>query len=283
MSDKLILENCPVCEENNPEAFKIYFDGRIKLYQCKTCSLVAQYPGPGGFKAYTNYDDVYSLDFTKKGEFKYPGKKHKFLDIAHRIKKVSVANPSILDVGCGDGHFLSVCKRLGFACTGLEPSKVMADYAAGKVNGDIRCGYYEKDSFSPNSFDVISFIQVVEHLIDPYTLLSAVNYHLKPGGLVVIEIPSVHAPHFLAYKLTGIKNFVKPPNGVIYAHICYHTPRSITYLTKRCGFETVSVTTGRWGAKYASNMKKMLAIPDFFLNAFKVGGILYIGKKPVSQ
>ena len=56
-----VYDRCQLCKEKDPEKFKIYFDGHIKLYRCCTCGLVAQYPGPGLFTIKTNYEEDYTM------------------------------------------------------------------------------------------------------------------------------------------------------------------------------------------------------------------------------
>ena len=106
MSDVQALSYlCPVCDENNPNVFRIYFDGYLKLYQCNKCSFVAQYPGPGTNTIIEKYDDCYSFDFLNKGqEFMYPQRQKVITDVAKRIKNY-IDKGKLLDVGCGDGHF----------------------------------------------------------------------------------------------------------------------------------------------------------------------------------
>ena len=276
----MTLISCPVCGENKSEAFKIYFEGYVKLYQCKKCSFVAQYPGPGGSTIVEDYEDFYSLDFLKKGqEFMYPDRCRALTDIAQRIRSIMGTNLKILDIGCGDGHFLFICENFGFKCFGVEASKVLANYASLKVNGKIICACYNKELFQKNSFDVITFIQVIEHLVDPFCILNIAKYHLRPGGLLVIEVPSIHSPHFLAYRFTHIKKFVKPPHGIIYSHVGYYSPRSLTYLTNRCEFEQLLLVTGRWRVKYSGVLRAISLVTDALMDAFRIGGILYLGKK----
>jgi hypothetical protein len=126
---------------------------------------------------------------------------------------------------------------------------------------------------------VITFIQVVEHLLNPLEILEIVQYHLKPGGIIMIEVPSRFAPHFLAYKATGIKWFVKPPDGVIDCHVSYFSPRSMRHLTQLAGFSEQSLVTGRWKAKYRGLLRYVAVFTDPIMNALGIGGILYTGWK----
>jgi len=276
---ELFLSVCPICGESNSGKFKIYFDGYIKLYKCLSCTHVAQFSGPGIAMVTTEYDDYYDLDFVKKGqEFEYPKRETVFMDIANRAQKVAKGK-KILDVGCGDGHFLHCCEKLGFETVGVEPSKLLSEYASKKINGRVINGYYTQNLFPERSFDVITFIQVIEHLQNPVEILKIAYYNLKPGGVLIIEVPSRLSPHFLAYRATRIKWFVKPPDGIIDCHVSYFSPKTMRRLCELAGFSEQQLITGRWKVKYRGFLKNIAAITDPIMNLFGVGGILYIGKK----
>lgn len=269
---------CLVCGEDKAERFSIYFDGFIKLFRCHTCSFVAQYPGPGKDARVDSYREYYDLAFLDQGkEWMYPEREQVLHDIARRIHDVHPSG-KLLDVGCGDGLFLAQAKKFGYTCFGIEDSADLSGYAKKKTGATVLTGQYNADSFPPHSFDVISFIQVVEHLPDPISVLGIVRQHLAPNGLLVIEVPSIHAPHFLAYSLTGMKKFVDNPHGIIDCHIGYYTPRTMRQLTDTAGFTEQQLVTGRWKYKYHGALKAMAHVLDPLFQVSGIGGILYIGK-----
>ena len=272
---------CAICGETRPESFKIWFDGYLKLYKCSICGFVAQFPGPGKDTVVKDYQECYSLNFLNSGqEFMYPKRRCVLQDIVNRIAVLSdTDNGTILDVGCGDGHFLYLCQQGGFKCYGVEDSKVLSAYASKKTGAKIIQGQYSTTMFTEGCLDIITFIQVLEHIPTPINVLETARHHLRPNGIIVIEIPSIHSPHFLAYQWTGIKKFVNPPNGIISSHYGYYNTRSLTTLTERCGFREVSLVTGRWQYKYSGLLGQIGKAIDPLLNKTRVGGILYIGAK----
>lgn len=269
---------CPVCKQTDPAFFKIYFDGFLKLYECKKCGLVAQYPGPGIYGS-VNYEDCYSLDFLKKNqEFMYPEREKVFTDTANRIKK-NMNTGKLLDVGCGDGHFLSICKKTGFEVHGIEPDHLLSGYAAKKTKADVIQSFYKKELFSAESFDVITFIQTLEHFPDPFSAVQTAAYHLRKGGVIVIEVPSIWAPHFLLYNIFGLKKSISNSYGVMKEHISYFSPKSMRFLTEFAGFKEDNLITGRWSVKYSGILAAVSKFSDALLNKAGIGGILYMGKK----
>jgi SAM-dependent methyltransferase len=226
-----------------------------------------------------DYQDLYSLDFLDNGkEFMYPQRRRVLQDIVDRIVALKDGG-TVLDVGCGDGHFLYLCSQQGLICYGVEASRALSSYASHKTGAQVVQGHYNIDMFGEGYFDAITFIQVLEHILTPIDALEAARHHLRPNGILVIEIPSVQSPHFLAYQWTGIKRFVKPPWGVIHTHYGYYTPRSLMTLTEKCGFRRVSLVTGRLQYEHSGFRKQIAKVMDPLLNLMKVGSILYIGAK----
>jgi SAM-dependent methyltransferase len=270
--------SCPVCDQSKPEVFKIYYDGCVKLYRCSQCGFVAQYPGPGSNRIGEDYTK-YKLTLANDSQWEEPWRAAGLKDIALRVARYALGGGRWLDVGCGDGHFMSVCKSLGFNVMGVEASPTKAEYAASMVGVEVQPSYYKQSLFSAESFDVMSFIQVLEHTPKPKRILQAAWYHLRRGGLIVIEVPSICSPHFLAYRLTGIKWFVRPPNGVIASHVGYYSPRSLSTLVMHENFSPVEFVTGRWQVKYSGFLSRIATITDPILDLLKVGGILLIARK----
>jgi len=90
---------------------------------------------------------------------------------------------SILDVGCGDGVFLSTISNQ-WSKHGVEPSASGAKLAQ-KKNLDVAHATLDT---SPQQYevDVISALDVVEHVIDPHHFLDSFKRHLRPGGVALL-------------------------------------------------------------------------------------------------
>ena len=99
-----------------------------------------------------------------------------------------------LDLGCGSGEtsgHLRKIGRFGWVC-GVEGSSEAAVLARKKLDqvleGDIEKIEYP---FAPNSLDVILALDILEHLVDPWTTVKKLKHFLKPGGVIVTSIPNV--------------------------------------------------------------------------------------------
>ena len=100
-----------------------------------------------------------------------------------RFLKLHVSGRRILDVGCGDGVFLS-CISDEWLRQGLEPSASGVTLARQK-NLDVQQATLDtvQDKYE---VDVISALDVVEHVIDPHQFLESFKPHLRPGGVVLL-------------------------------------------------------------------------------------------------
>ena len=274
---------CAICGETKPECFKILFDSCLKLYICIFCGFVAQYTETDIASIVKNYSKAYTLDFLKNGKtFRYPNRERILRDIVYRIKRIS-CGIKLLDVGSGDDQFLCYCKDSGFGWSGMEPDEILASYSSQKLKIPIINGLYTKELFPEGTFDVISFIQVLEHIDKPLDIISTAYYHLKKIDVLAIEVPSIQSPHFLAYRFTGKKCFVMPPTGVIRSHFGYYSPSTLLRLTEKTGFQTVDLVTGRWKYKGLKLQQFIGMCIDPILNMCRIGCILYLGCKIVKS
>ncbi len=123
----------------------------------------------------------------RKPDFYYDGDREDMLKYVPANAKV------ILEVGCGEGNFAFALKRRNNAeVWGMELDPVSGRKAGGKLDkvliGD--AGPLVKE-LPDRYFDAVVFNDVLEHLVDPYSLLDYVKIKLKSGGVVVSSVPNI--------------------------------------------------------------------------------------------
>jgi 2-polyprenyl-3-methyl-5-hydroxy-6-metoxy-1,4-benzoquinol methylase len=109
----------------------------------------------------------------------------------HRLDRVRsyVAHGSLLDVGCSVGTFLSVARQ-AFAATGVEPDPSTS--AQARAQGlDVVTGTLAEVTAPSGGFDVATMFHVIEHLGAPRAALRQVRALLRPGGLLMVETPTI--------------------------------------------------------------------------------------------
>lgn len=108
------------------------------------------------------------------------------------LSEVERGNPkAILDVACGRGIDALRLYRPGRLVVGLEPSRVMLDYA--RKNGEgcklhLVQGIAEQPPFKAGVFDSIMCKGALDHFSDPLLSVRSLYHNLKPGGKLVIAV-----------------------------------------------------------------------------------------------
>lgn len=95
-----------------------------------------------------------------------------------------------LDVGSGNGRYLSYLKNHGWDVIGIDFSQTASDSARREFDIPVYVGAFEDCPFTPESFDYINLSHVVEHTFDPVQTMELVTKLLKPGGTAYIEVPN---------------------------------------------------------------------------------------------
>jgi SAM-dependent methyltransferase len=95
----------------------------------------------------------------------------------------------LLDVGCGNGSFLSLMSDLGWQTFGIEPDAEAAKVAVSQGLQVFQCSLEDAD-LEATSYDAITMSHVLEHLPNPRDAIKKLATSLKPGGLLVSISPN---------------------------------------------------------------------------------------------
>lgn len=99
---------------------------------------------------------------------------------------------AVLDVGCGRGLMLIGLKRQGWRCAGTERSEELAALLGAEYDIPIYTDPHLYEShLTPESFDVITLWHSLEHMRHPAKTIAEVARLLKPGGVVIVEVPNL--------------------------------------------------------------------------------------------
>lgn len=150
----------------------------------------------------------------------------------------------ILDCGCGEGYFAEEVKSQFEASEvwGLELDEASAAIAREKIHTVLQGDLSDTIGQLPeNYFDCITFNDVLEHLVNPYEILTKLRKNLSPNGVIVCSIPNVRYWRVFKKYVFG-KNFRYEDNGVMdRTHLRFFTKRSIMEMFSDLNFEVISI------------------------------------------
>ena len=139
----------------------------------------------------------------------------------------------IVEVGSGDGFFLSIAKRSFKKQVGFEPSKAFC--LAAKKNGvDLINEYYNPTEIYPflNNINALISRQVFEHVDNPLEMLISLKQYFKINGIGLIEVPN-------GLKIIEGSRYYEIFND----HLNYFTPNSLSKLIMLSGYELLSINS----------------------------------------
>jgi len=234
---------CHVCSSTDDTT---YIEARgYRIARCKNCALWFVNPQPTVEELkqfYATYDD--GDQWRNMEEHFNRGVRKAILRTKRR--------GAILDVGCGSGNFLRCMKEAGFSAFGIEPSGTGSEYARAEHGIDIYHGMIE-DYLTLNSgrrFDVITLLNVLEHLTRPAQTLLQLDQLLASDGVLAIVVPDARFHDIVGRvrRLFGIPDpfWIERPKSFLSGfklpdHLCSFQPDSITSLLRRCGFQVVAI------------------------------------------
>lgn len=163
--------------------------------------------------------------------------------LVHQLMRWYGQKPrKLLDVGCGDGTLIQVARQLGIQSVGTEVSSALVSLVHRKLGSDAIVPS-DLSTLIPADYDVITMLNVLEHLEEPGKMLKACASLLKPGGILLVHVPNLGG---LPARLAGARWHQLEP----LEHFYYFTTQTLKMLMRRSGLEPIArfslLTSGGW-------------------------------------
>lgn len=240
---------CCVCGETRSQAWKrrnldrplvpddfLITDSRygvtLSLVRCEGCGFV--------FAVDSELDRLTSLYEALEDRSYEEGEEFRGLQmrwLLRHCQRMRPAAQTLLDVGSAAGLLLREARDLGLAAEGVEPSQSLA--RAAKDSGVVvHLGTLPHPALGERRFDVVTAIDVIEHVADPVALLRSSAQYVAPGGILALVTPDVGS---LAARLLGERWW-----HFRLAHVCYFDRKSLDSAVTAAGLRVVDRRRAKW-------------------------------------
>jgi SAM-dependent methyltransferase len=103
------------------------------------------------------------------------------------------AGARVLDAGCGSGRTLMELVHYGGEVSGIELNTDAAQLARARGLGEVQIGRLEELPWEDATFDLITCLDVIEHVPDDVTALVELRRVARPGGWLLVTVPAYQA------------------------------------------------------------------------------------------
>jgi 2-polyprenyl-3-methyl-5-hydroxy-6-metoxy-1,4-benzoquinol methylase len=239
--DFLDHETCPACGSTRiidwysaPDRFLLK-DKAYHLYCCTICTLAWVGNPPPPEEIMEHYGDQYHSIVSEGKEGGKEDVSSKWRPAIRAIEKHR-SGGAILDMGCSSGNFLRSLSRDRWKPYGIEINTATAERAGNEAGAEVFNGDVLDAEYPPDTFDVVTAFDVLEHMYQPVEVLKKVKTWLKPDGIVFLQVPNIlswEARFFGSYWF-GLD---------VPRHLFHFSPKSLKTIGRTLGFGDLSVTT----------------------------------------
>jgi SAM-dependent methyltransferase len=169
--------------------------------------------------------------------FQFATSDHFWMQWRHRILLRTIKHAGIplrraLEIGCGHGVARDMLERdLGITVDGCDLNRTALEMAKPGKGKLFIYNIFDQEPSLLGRYDAVFLLDVIEHINDDAAFLTAALRHLRPGGLVAVNVPASML-FFSEYDRAA-------------GHVRRYSADSLTKLLRRCGVQVDAIH--RWG------------------------------------
>jgi 2-polyprenyl-3-methyl-5-hydroxy-6-metoxy-1,4-benzoquinol methylase len=188
---------CPICDSSRSldvPARHHWDNVRWQLVRCRECDHRYTNPVPTNAELSRMYGDEYFEDGGAwvcgfwAGSYQ-SNEKNLRHEARSALRMLPATGRRLLEVGAAGGFFLDEARASGYAVTGIELNRTMAEWGRNNLGLDIVTGTLESVDLEIGSFNVVVAQDVLEHVRDPRDFVARVARLLTPGGVFLVRGP----------------------------------------------------------------------------------------------
>jgi len=210
----------------------------MPYYRCRSCDLIffKQVSRADNIKLLHYYRDKYDSECSNDQNAEL--RKSLYTRIIKDIEQYK-APGRLLDVGCGRGHFLIEAKAKGWHVTGVDPSIHSIRHARQLIQDAAVLGTL-KDLNPDLRFDVITSLNVLDHLSEPWVETARMKTFLSPGGILYLRFPNglFHSHVIKLFSKFGLSHLIQ---SYLIFHQYAFTPSYVRKLLSDTGFTDIYI------------------------------------------
>ncbi len=180
----LTIDKCNICGNLGEELYNL---GDYNVLWCKECDL-KWVDKVCTDEEYIQTDYYWAWDYFIKNE-KYFRKiwRKELQYILKILDKLNIKDKKWIDFGCGFAYLVSEAKKKGFDVIGVEAKKEVVDFIRKREEINVINSLIDKVELPYDSYSIVTFFDVLEHLINPKSAIIKAKKVLQKEGLLVLE------------------------------------------------------------------------------------------------
>ena len=160
------------------DSIKMFFNIlQVRNWHCTPINRFSKHMGPNEYRYMYEMEECHWW-FVSRRNF-----------ILELIESFGLNEPRILDIGSGTGVNLAAFNKAGKA-SGVDISEKAIGFCRERGLSDVTFGPVEDLPYEENTFDIVTALDVLEHVSEPVEVLREMRKVLKPDGKIVMTVPA---------------------------------------------------------------------------------------------